>query len=312
MKPTPNKNKTGYSWPEVKSKILKGVSYPLGVVFNYRYQLRIKALPDVLYWTFWDFKRCINSGTITGTEAASWSELLAQLRREGLSDIPCVGVGVSVWNDLPLLLRLEKNTAVSLDVINNGLRTQPESIRKDLQSNGIYGFTALECDSSKLFIFGIPLGYTLKEQLSKLPAQWAKAVWNGPCGFPMWQTFNTDPVASLYHTVLLKNSAVSLMTSGGNIKFLQQDRGLIEEQPITQGSLTKLRSVYNYFPAGEIRHLLYPVEASITWVGNLRTSIQEMRVAADVQIVVPAKLKYPNIDESILLQDMFPTGLPWT
>lgn len=309
---TKTNSKPAYSWAVVKEKILKGTSYPTGFAFNYRFQLRIKSTPNALFYTFWDFSKCTQSGAVSGTETVAWPDLFNLLKAQGILDVPCVGVGVSVWNDLPLLLRLEKNAAVSLDVINSGLRTQPETIRRDLQSNGIYGFTALECDTTKLFIFGIPLGYTIKEQLSKFPESWSKVIWSGPTAVPMWQAFSQNSEASLYHTVLLKNTSISLMTQGGKIKFLQQDRGLVEDQPITQGSLTKLRSVYNYFPPGEIKHLLYPVEASITWVGNLRTSIQDMRTASDVQIVAPAKLKYNGIDESIMLQDMFPTGLPWT
>ena len=86
----------------------------------------------------------------------------------------------------------------------------------------------------------------------------------------------------------------------------------MEDQPISQGSLAKLKSVYNYFPKGQIVHQLYPVEVSLTWAGTLRKGIQSMNCAADVRIVGAAKLRFPGIADDVGLQDMFPGGTPWT
>ena len=59
---------------------------------------------------------------------------MLELEQKGISSIPCVGVGVSVWNDNPVLLRLETNPAMALDVVNRALRAQPQTVRRDLQA----------------------------------------------------------------------------------------------------------------------------------------------------------------------------------
>jgi hypothetical protein len=84
---------------------------------------------------------------------------------------------------------------------------------------------AMPCDSSKTFSFGIPLGYALKGTLSKLPKEWAKTAWYGPTAIP---TLQQQP-GNLYHTVLLRSTALSMMVQAGKMRFLQQDRALVED-----------------------------------------------------------------------------------
>ena len=299
-----------YKWSEVREKMLNGVNYAPGNPFHYRHQLRIKVDSNSLLYTFWDFSKCVHSGLIQGSEVSIWEEFSSQLRRYNVSEIPCVSVCVSVWSDMPLLLRPESNTSVPLDIVNRALRDQPDKIRRDLQVNGIYGFTAMPCDTSTLFIFGVPLGYVLKGALSKFPKEWAKVAWYGPTAIPMLNSC-ADMTNNLYHTVLLKTAALSMMIQGGKLRFLQQDRGLVEDQPISQGSISKLKSVYSYFSQGAVKHLLYPTGVSLTWATTLRSCIQGMGVASDVQLVPANKLKFPGISEENVVQDMFPTGLPW-
>ena len=157
--------------------MLKGASYALGNPFNYRHQLRIKVSSNSLIYTFWDFTKCVHSGLIQGTEPGIWEEFSSELHRRNVSQIPCVSVCISVWSDMPMLLRPESNASVPLDMVNRALREQPDKIRRDLQANGIYSFTAMPCDTSRLFIFGVPLGYVLKGALSKFPEEWAKVAW---------------------------------------------------------------------------------------------------------------------------------------
>jgi hypothetical protein len=212
---------------------------------------------------------------------------------------------------MPMLLRPESNASVPLDMVNRALREQPDKIRRDLQANGIYSFTAMPCDTSRLFIFGVPLGYVLKGALSKFPKEWAKVAWYGPTAIPMLNSC-ADTANNLYHTVLLKTAALSMMIQGGKLRFLQQDRALVEDQPISQGSISRLKSVYSYFSPGEVKHLLYPTGVSAAWADTLRSCIQGMGVASDVQLVPTSKLKLPGIPDEAFVQDMFPTGLPWT
>jgi len=49
-------------WPLLKAKLAKGAAYAVGSPFNYRYQLRIKSTPAAVYYTFWDYARCAESG----------------------------------------------------------------------------------------------------------------------------------------------------------------------------------------------------------------------------------------------------------
>jgi hypothetical protein len=121
-----------------------------------------------------------------------------------------------------------------------------------------------------------------------------------------------DTSNNLYHTVLLKTAALSMMILGGQLRFLQQDRALVEDQPISQGSISRLKSVYSYFAPGEVKHLLYPTDVSVAWANTLRSCIQGMGVASDVQLVPTSKMKLPGIPDEAFVQDMFPTGLPWT
>ena len=174
-----------YRWSEVREKVLKGASYALGNPFNYRHQLRIKVSSNSLIYTFWDFTKCVHSGLIQGTEPGIWEEFSSELHRRNVSQIPCVSVCISVWSDMPMLLRPESNASVPLDMVNRALREQPDKIRRDLQANGIYSFTAMPCDTSRLFIFGVPLGYVLKGALSKFPEEWAKVTFKAyPSGTP--------------------------------------------------------------------------------------------------------------------------------
>ena len=299
-----------YKWSEVREKVLNGVNYAPGNPFNYRHQLRIKVTSSSLIYTFWDFAKCVRSGLIQGTEVSLWEEIHSELRRFSISEIPCVSVCVSVWSDMPILLRPESNTTVPLDIVNRALREQPDKIRRDLQVNGIYGFTAMPCDTSKLFIFGVPLGYVLKGALSKFPKEWAKVAWYGPTAIPMLNSC-AEMAHNHYHTVLLKTAALSMMIQDGKLRFLQQDRALVEDQPISQGSISRFKSVYSYFAQGEVKHLLYPTDVSLAWANTLRSCIQGMGVASDVQLVPANKLNLPGIPEETFVQDMFPTGLPW-
>ena len=300
-----------YRWSEVREKVLNGASYAPGNPFNYRHQLRIKVSSNSLIYTFWDFTKCVHSGLIQGTEPGIWEEFSSELHRRNVSQIPCVSVCISVWSDMPMLLRPESNASVPLDMVNRALREQPDKIRRDLQANGIYSFTAMPCDTSRLFIFGVPLGYVLKGALSNFPEEWAKVAWYGPTAIPMLHSC-ADTANNLYHTVLLKTAALSMMIQGGKLRFLQQDRALVEDQPISQGSISRLKSVYNYFSPGEVKHLLYPTGVSAAWADTLRSCIQGMGVASDVQLVPTSKLKFPGIPDEAFVQDMFPTGLPWT
>ncbi len=234
---------------------------------------------------------------------------MLDLEKKGISSIPCVGVGVSVWNDNPVLLRIESNPTVALGVVNRALRAQPQTVRRDLQANGLYGYTAMACDTSKTFIFGLPVGHVVRERLAKLPLSWACAAWFGPTAVPFFRDVAEDHA---YHTVLVRNAAISLMTEKGVLRFFQQDRALMEGQPISQSSLAKLRSVYSYFPKGQIVHQLYPLDASLTWASTLRKGIQAMNYAAHVRIVSVEKLKFPKIADEAGLQDMFPGGTPWS
>ena len=300
-----------YKWGEVKDKILKGVSYTPGSPFNYRHQLRIKVTTSTLIYTFWDFAKCVHSGQIQGTETAIWEELNSELNRQSLLQIPCVSVSVSVWNDMSVLLRPENSSTVPLDTLNRALREQPDKIRKDLQVNGVYGFTAMPCDASKLFIFGIPLGYAIKGALARFPKDWIKVAWFGPTATPLMAHFNAGLTQNLYHTILLQNTAISLMIQSGKLKFLQQDKALVEAQPISQNSISRIKGVYSYFSPGDIKHFIHPLEASNTYAATLRTCIQALNVTTDVQIIPSLKIKLAGIPDDVQLQDMFPTGLPW-
>lgn len=302
-------NAAGYSWPQIKTQLTRAVTYATGSSFNYRYQLRIKATPASVHFTFWDYAQCIHSGQHQGSEASAWNEFLLNLQKKGISALACVGVGVSVWSNQPVLLRPESKAAVALDAVNRALRTQPETVRRDLQPKGPYAYTAMAWDAAKIVVFGLPVSHILREGIAKLPGNWARAVWFGPCAIPFFQATTG---AMLYHTVLTRSGTVSLMTENGTLRFFQQDRTLMEDQPISQDSLTKLKSVYNYFPKGQIVHRLYPVEVSPAWAGTLRRCLQSMNCAADVRIGGTAKLKFPNITDDVSLQDMFPGGTPWS
>jgi hypothetical protein len=50
----------------------------------------------------------------------------------------------------------------------------------------------------------------------------------------------------------------------------------------------------------------------MAWVSTLKACIQGMGIASDVQIAGPSKFKVPGIPDNTLVQDMFPTGLPWS
>jgi hypothetical protein len=297
-----------YQWPLIKAKLAKGAAYATGSPFNYRYQLRIKSTPAAVYYTFWDYAKCTESGQFQAAEEPAWDQLMLELEQKGISSIPCVGVGVSVWNDNPVLLRLETNPAMALDVVNRALRAQPQTVRRDLQANGLYGYTAMARDTSKIFIFGLPVGYAVRERLAKLPMTWACGAWFGPTAAPFFRDAGGERI---YHTVLVHGAAISLMTENGVLRFFQQDRAVMEGQPISQSSLAKLRSVYSYFPKGQIVHQLYPLDVSFTWVSTLRKCIQAMNYAVEVRIVAAAKLKFPGIADEVGLQDMFPGGTPW-
>jgi hypothetical protein len=296
-------------WPLLKAKLAKGTAYATGNPFNYRYQLRIKSTPAAAYYTFWDYDQCAESGQFQVAEGPAWDQLMLELERKGIRSIPCVGVGVSVWNEHPVLLRLERKPAVALDAVNRALRAQPQTVRRDLQANGLYGYTAMACDTSKIFIFGLPVGFAVRERLAQLPMSWACAVWFGPTAAPFYREAGGEE--RIYHTVLVRGAAISLMTEHGGLRFFQQDRAVMEGQPILQSSLAKLRSVYSYFPKGQIVHQLYPLEVSLTWANTLRKGIQFMNCAAEVRIVAVAKLKFPGIADEVGLQDMFPGGTPW-
>lgn len=303
-----NANKPpAYRWSYVKEKLLNGVTYATGNPFQYRYQLRLKVTSNSLVYTFWDFNKCVHAGVINGVESSLWEQFDGEIHRRGMFEIPCVSVCASIWSEMPILLRPDANASVPLDIVNKGLREQPDKIRRDLQVNGLYGFTAMPCDSSKIFIFGVPLGYALKGALAKLPKEWAKASWYGPTAIPPLQREGT-----IYHTILLKQAALSMLVQDGKLRFLQQDRALIEDQPISQGSLARLKSVYAYFSPGQIKHLLHPVDVKMAWVSTLKACIQGMGIASDVQIAGPSKFKVPGIPDNTLVQDMFPTGLPWS
>jgi hypothetical protein len=298
-----------YDWKEVRERLLKGVTYAPGNPFHYRHQLRLKVSSNALIFTFWDFAKCMHSALLQGGETSLWEQFDLEVRRRNIFEIPCVSVCASVWSDMPILLRPDPNASVPLDIVNRALREHPEKIRRDLQVNGIYGFTAMPCDSSKTFIFGVPLGYALKGALSKLPKEWAKTAWYGPTAIP---TLQQQQPGNFYHTVLLRSTALSMMVQAGKMRFLQQDRALVEDQPISQGSLSRLKSVYSYFAPGEVKHLLYPIEVSRAWTNTLRACIQGMGAASEVQIVSANKLKVPGVPEDAIIQDMFPTGLPWS
>jgi hypothetical protein len=295
-------------WPLLKSKLAKGAAYATGNPFNYRYQLRIKSTPSAVYYTFWDYAQCTESGQFQAAEGPAWDQLMLELERKGVRSIPCVGVGVSVWTAHPVLLRLESKPAVALDAVNRALRAQPQTVRRDLQANGLYAYTAMACDTSKIFIFGLPVGYAVRERLAQLPMSWACAAWFGPTAAPFYREAGGERI---YHTMLVRDAAISLMTEHGGLRFFQQDRAVMEGQPILQSSLAKLRSVYSYFPKGQIVHQLYPLEVSLTWASTLRKGIQSLNCAAEVRIVAPAKLKFPGIADEVGLQDMFPGGTPW-
>lgn len=297
-----------YQWPLIKAKLAKGISYATGSPFNYRYQLRIKSTPAAVYYTFWDCAKCVDAGQFQAAEEAAWDQLMLELERKAINSIPCVGVGVSVWNDHPVLLRLESNPAVALGALNRALRDQPQSVRRDLQSNGPYGYTAMACGASKIFIFGLPVGCALRERLSRLPLGWACAAWFGPAAVPY---FRDTAGEHSYHSVLARDAAISLLTEKGVLRFFQQDRALVEGSPIPQSSLAKIKSVYSYFPKGQIVHHLHPLGVDLTWVNTLRKSIQAINCAAEVRIVPAATLKFPKITDEVSLQDMFPGGTPW-
>lgn len=297
-----------YQWPLIKAQLAKGTVCATGSPFNYRYQLRVKSTPATLYFTFWDFAKCIESGQFLGAEDAAWDQFGLELENRGISAIPCVGVGVSVWNHHPMLVRTERDSALTLDALNRALRAKPQSVRRDLQANGIYGYAAMACNQSKWLIFGLPIGHTVRERLARLPPSWACAAWFGPVAVPFFQDI---PGEHLYHTVLLRDSAISVMTENGVLRFFQQDRALVEGQPVSQGALAKFKSVYSYFPRGRIVHHLHPADASLTWANNLRKCIQSTGYAAEVRIVPSAKLQFPGIAGDASLQDMFPGGAPW-
>lgn len=300
-------NEAGYSWRQIKTKLAREVACATGSPFNYRYQLRIKAIPGTVYFTFWDYAKCIDSGQHQGSETSAWDNLLLDLQKKGISAIPCVGVGVSVWSNQPVLVRPESSASAALDAVNRALRTQPETVRRDLLPKGPYAYTAMACNGAKIVVFGLPVSPILREALIKLPGNWARAVWFGPSAIAF---FRAAAGAMLYHTVLTRDGAASLMTENGALRFFQQDRTLMEGQPISQDSLTKLKSVYNYFPKGQIVHRLYPVDVSPAWASTLRRCLQSMNCAPDVRIVAITKLKFPNITDDV--SDMFPGGTPWS
>ena len=91
-----------------------------------------------------------------------------------------------------------------------------------------------------------------------------------------------------------------MLVQDGKLRFLQQDRALIEDQPISQGSLARLKSVYAYFSPGQIKHLLHPVDVKMAWVSTLKACIQGMGIASDVQIAGPSKFKIPGIPDNTL------------
>ena len=299
-----------YNWNDVKERILKGVSYAATSPFNYRFQLRLKISPSYLAYSFWDMDKCSFSGCIQSVEIAAWEELFAVLAKNKVLDIPCVSVGISIWNEMQMLVRPEANTDAPLDIINKALRDQPDKVRKDLQVNGLYAFTALACDTSKMFIFGLPIGYVTKGAIAKFPKDWAKVVWYGPTAIPTQQLKNLESEAS-FHTVLLKNSAVSLIVQNGKLKFMQQDKMLNETQAIAQGSISRIKSVYSYFNPGELRHFLYPIEVSTAWAATLKACIQGLNVASRIDIVPGLTYKLAGTPDELFIQDMFPTGLPW-
>ncbi|MCX6916107.1 MAG: hypothetical protein NT167_24200, partial [Verrucomicrobia bacterium] len=203
-------------WPLLKAKLVKGAAYAIGNPFNYRYQLRIKSTPAAAYYTFWDYDQCAESGQFQAAEGPAWDQLMLELELEleqkGIRSIPCVGVGVSVWNDHPVLLRLESNPAGGLDAVNRALRAQPQTVRRDLQANSLHGYTAMACDASKIFIFGLPVGCAVRERLAQLPMNWACAAWFGPTAAPFYREASGERI---YHTVLVRGAAISLMTENG-------------------------------------------------------------------------------------------------
>jgi hypothetical protein len=205
-----------------------------------------------------------------------------------------------------MLVRPE-NSAAPLDMVNKALREQPERIRKDLQINGIYGFTAIPCDASRLYIFGLPLGYPLKGALAKFPATWAKFCWYGPAAVAFK---DLPPDENLFHTVLLRNVAVSLVTYKGKLRFILQDKILTENQTISQGSLSRIKSVYSYFERGELNHRLYQVEVGDAWVANLKSCIQGLGSAGRIDIIQPPNSKIANVPDGLFIQDLFPGGMP--
>src|ERR1035437_3587023 len=144
-----------YQWPLIKAKLATGAAYATGSPFNYRYQLRIKSTPAAVYYTFWDYAKCTESGQFQAAEEPAWDQLMLELEQKGISSIPCVGVGVSVWNDNPVLLRLETNPAVALDVVNRALRAQPQTVRPDREPSGLWVYTPRARDTSKIFIFEV-------------------------------------------------------------------------------------------------------------------------------------------------------------
>ena len=302
-------SKAAYQWPLIKAQLAEGTAYAVGSPFNYRYQLRVKSIPAALYFTFWDYAKCIESGEFLADEGAAWEQFVLELEKQGISSIPCVGVGVSVWNDNPVLVRTERNPALTLDAINRALRAQPQTVRRDLQASGRYSYTAMACDPSKLFIFGLPISHTIRERLARLPLNWACAAWFGPVAVPF---FRDTPGEHLYHTVLLRESAISLMTEKGLLRFFQQDRALVEDQPVSQSSLAKFKNVYSYFLKGRIVHHLYPVGVGPAWVNTLCKRLQAINCAAEVRIVPAARLQFPKIADDVSLQDMFPGGTPWS
>lgn len=300
-----------YNWKEIREKIVRGTNYDLGVPFNYRHQLRIKATPSWVCYTFWDYNQCVKTNMFQGEEKNIWEELQSDLAQQGILAQPCVGVSISVWNDFQVLFRPEANPTLALTLINRALRTQPETIRRDLSANGIYSYTAMECDEKKLFIFGLPLGYTVKEMVGRFPTGWATAIWFGPVALPFYQAFTQKMDGSNYHTVLTKGGAINLMIQNGVLRFFQQDKSLTEEQPISANSLTKFKNIYSYFQQGEIRHVLHPIDVSLTWVNTLRTCIQSLNWVKEIMILPPTTLGLPNLPDNLVLQDMFPTGMPW-
>ena len=209
-------NAVGYSWPLLKTKLVKGAAYAIGNPFNYRYQLRIKATPASVYFTFWDYAQCAESGQFQaakhprgmsscsiwrGKESAP-SPASESACRFGATNRCCFGSKARRrWRWTRLIARCAPNrrrcAAICKPTVSTLTRRWPGTPRRLLCSG---------CRSARRS----GKNRTAAQELGPRRMVWP----HGGAVLPRGRRGG-----ALYHTVLARGAAISLMTENGSCAF---------------------------------------------------------------------------------------------